>query len=181
MSFRKVHIILILVIVLSFLAVPIVQAVTAEPGSDGDPLVTKSYVDEEIDTLEAKVDDLTNTVSELTDTINELTEKIESLENKKTQDSSGGSKFEVIRLTQGQQLIAGASAEIIVRYGKAVAISGENGDGLSDVTSDKGGDLLTGDEIPINHLLIVSRDDGRGLKAVGKEVYLLFKGDYAIK
>ncbi|MGI6776480.1 MAG: hypothetical protein ACOX7R_00175 [Acetivibrionales bacterium] len=175
MKFGKLHAVIIIVLVLTFMTVPIVQAVTADPGSEDDPIVSKSYVDEQVEELEDKVD-------ELTDMVRELTKKIQVLESNGPQgNTAGGSKFEVLRLTQGQQLIAGESAEIIVRYGNAVAISGINGDGLSDITSDQGGDLFTGDPIPVNHLLLVSRDDGRGLVAEGKEVFLLIRGEYSIK
>jgi len=194
MRFKKIHTVLTMIAVISLLAVPAVQAVTSEPGSDADPIVTKSYVDEQTGILAARIDSLADEVDKLTEqastltkqlekaavTITELTAKVADLESKLSGSGNGGSKFEVIKLTKGQQLIAGASAEIILRSGSATAIAGEFG-GLADVSSDKSLELMTGDSVPLNHLLIVSRDDGRGIKIESNEAYLLFKGEYAIK
>lgn len=175
-NFKRVHIALLSLFLFGFLAIGIISAagatnaaaastVTAEPGSDGDPVVSKSYVDAEVAKLAAKLDSLTAEVQGGGGV------------------GSGGSAgmFEVLQLKAGQSLIAGASAEIIVRAGKATAIQGKNGDGLADLTSGTGKDILGNQEIPNNHLLLVSRDDGRGVKAASAEVYLLFKGTYEIK
>lgn len=166
-NFKKVHIIIALTVVLSFFLINIVLAGTAEPGTDEDPVVSKSYVDDEIDKLNARIVELTAIVDGLS----------------KRLEEQGSTKFEVVELKAGKRLIAGESTEIIVRAGQATAISGKNGDGLSDITTDdpKKGNLTTGQTIPLNHLLLVSRDDGRGLKAVSSKVYMLVKGIYEIK
>jgi len=153
--------------VIGLAAVSLVQAVAAEPGSESDPIVSKSYVD-------AKVDELTNRIVQLVEEINRLEETIMKM-------PAGSGKFEVIELKKGQKLIAGASAEIIVRSGKATAIEGKNGDSLADITSDQSLEYKTGDVIPNNHLILVSRDDGRGIKAESDKVFLLFKGEYTIE
>lgn len=127
-------VITILVLVVSLLAVYIVQAAAAEPGTDSDPVVTQSYVDQ-------------------------------------------STKFVVVDVSAGKQLIAGASAEMILRQGKASAIGSASG-GLADVTL--GGDWQTGFNIPPNHLLIVPKDDGRGLKAV-TDIKIMIRGTYSIK
>ncbi|HHW00306.1 MAG TPA: hypothetical protein GXX36_12205 [Clostridiaceae bacterium] len=134
------------------------------------------YVDEKVNQLNKKIEKL----EDLEERIDELTALVEVLDQK-VEDHSTSLLFEVIELEAGQTLIAGASSEIILRAGKATAISGKDGDGLSDITSGDGRNLFTGDEIPRDHLLLVSRDDGRGLKAVSQKVYLLFKGTYEIK
>lgn len=88
--------------------------------------------------------------------------------------------FVALELTENQKLMAGASAEIIVRGGKAKAIRGTGG-GLSDITSGTGTDITTNQDVPLNHLLLVSRDDGRGIKIVGKKAWVLVKGPYTIE
>lgn len=158
---KKTSIVVILTALFSFLLIHMVQAVTtapAEPGTDGDPLVTQSYVDSKINGLKATIDDL----------------------NKQLEAQKKYATFTVVNLKAGQQLIAGASSEIIVRSGKVTAISGTNGDGLADVTSDTSKTYYTGNAVPVNHLILISRDDGRGIKAAN-EVYILFKGTYTIK
>jgi len=157
---KRVHIFITLVAALIFLLINIVQAAVAQPGTEGDPVVSKSYVDEEISKLNAK--------------IQELEAKLEK---------QSASKFEVVELKSGQKLIAGESTEIIVRAGKTLAISGKYGDGLSDLTTDEAdkGNLAADQIVPLNHLLLAARDDGRGIKAVSSKVYVLVKGEYDIK
>jgi hypothetical protein len=93
--------------------------------------------------------------------------------------SSGGTAtvFEPINVKAGQKLIGGAGTELILRSGDAYAI--DNGvDGLSDVTSAK--DLKGGVTITANHLLLVPRADGRGIRA-GSDLWVMVKGSYTIQ
>ncbi|MCL1982056.1 MAG: hypothetical protein FWG53_03050 [Clostridiales bacterium] len=104
------------------------------PGSESDPVVSKSYVD-------AKT------------------------------------SFEPIQLEEGQKLIGVEGTEIILRSGEAFAIdNGENG--VSDLTSGK--DLMSGDQVAANHLLLVPRDDGRGIMAL-TEAWVMVRGGYEIQ
>lgn len=166
-SYKKSGI-LTLVIVLGIALVHIVQivnaAATAEPGSEEDPLVSQSYVDEKINSLKASLDEMTKQYEESQKQLNEI-------------ESYG--KFVPLELTKDQVLIAGESAEIILRGGKAMAIGGEGG-GLSDITSGSGADVNTDQEVPLNHLLLISRDDGRGIKVVSEKAWVLVKGPYTI-
>ncbi|MDN5331891.1 MAG: hypothetical protein PWP45_1116 [Tepidanaerobacteraceae bacterium] len=85
-----------------------VNADIGEPGSETDPLVTKSYVDNLFSSLKRDL----------------------SIEN------DGTSKLEVVNLVQGQRLIGDMGTEIILRSGKASVIEGKGG-GLADVTEGK--------------------------------------------
>ncbi len=96
---------------------------------------------------------------------------------------AGSLLFAVLELVEGDRLICGASAEVILRGGKGTVIPGANGDGLADLTN--GDDLAGGVEVPRQHHLLVSRDDGRGIliteaTATGK-AYILVKGDYTLE
>lgn len=84
----------------------------------------------------------------------------------------------VVEATKGQVVVLGAGSEIIVRSGETTAISGMSG-GLADVTGAK--DLVTGDKVPNQHLLISSRDDGRGVKVVSDKAYMLIRGSYSVQ
>lgn len=165
---KNLSVLLTLTLILALSGIYIIRTSTnaqASAAEDEFVVVTSDYVDQEIGKANLK--------------IQELTKKIEDM-TKELEVQSKLSKFQVIELNLGEQLIAGDSAEIILRGGKATAIASVNG-GLSDITSGNGKDILTGESIPLNHLLLVSRDDGRGLKATSKKVYLLFKGTYEIK
>ncbi len=203
---NKKTVISVLIITSSLVAVHIIQAATAEPGTDADPLVTKSYVDQKFESfsgikeLDSKIAALTTKneelatkdaeqtkkIEELTKALNDLYEKndeykikTEELETRLQSIETYG-KFVALELTADQKLMTGESAEIILRGGKAKAIGGEGG-GLSDITSGTGADVNTDQDVPLNHLLLVSRDDGRGIKIVSKKAWVLVKGPYTIE
>lgn len=203
---NKKTVISVLIITSSLVAVHIIQAATAEPGTDADPLVTKSYVDQKFEsfsgikeldskiaTLTTKNEELatkdaeqTKKIEELTKALNDLYEKndeyklkTEELETRLQGIETYG-KFVALELAENQKLMTGESAEIILRGGKAKAIGGEGG-GLSDITSGTGADVNTDQDVPLNHLLLVSRDDGRGIKIVSKKAWVLVKGPYTIE
>ncbi|KNY27390.1 hypothetical protein [Pseudobacteroides cellulosolvens] len=186
--FKYKYPILLVVIMTSFFTVHIVRAVTAvspEPGSDGDPVVSQSYVDHKISEIGAKLETANTTISDLTKKLTEAGEKINKLTaanetiNKQLKEIQPDSfKFQPLELKAGQKLLAGASTEIVLRSGSAKAISGTYG-GLSDITAAQSADLTTGAPIALNHLLLASRDDGRGITAV-KGCWLIVKGTYKI-
>lgn len=159
---RNVSIILVILLVIS-VSVNVVLAldnVQSEPGSEQDPLVSKSYVD----TSAAKNDA----------TIKQLQSEIELLKSKLGETGASSEGFKAVELEAGTTAFTGSGTEIILRSGKAVSVKGENGV-MADVTSAK--NLVAGAAVADNHLLISSRDDGRGLRAVTKS-YLLVRGAY---
>jgi uncharacterized coiled-coil protein SlyX len=172
----------------SFFTVHIVRAVTAvspEPGTDNDPVVSQSYVDQKVGEIAAKLETANTTISELSkklseagEKVNKLTEANDAITKQLKEIKPDSFKFQPLELKAGQKLIAGASTEIILRSGSAKAISGTYG-GLSDITAAKSADLTTGAPIALNHLLLVSRDDGRGITAV-TGCWLIVKGTYNI-
>lgn len=154
-----------------------VGSVTLESKADGaagqtgtvnDPLITKSYLDQQLADLVAK----------------ELAKQGGGAPaaTATPSPSTGGTDTEmkVVQLQDGQTLFAKAGAEVIVRTGKTVAVS-TDGDGIPDVTSGK--DLAAGTAIELNHLLIFPRD-GRGLKPAAKSdaaIYVMVRGGYSIQ
>lgn len=198
---RNLYILMALAAILS--TVIIAHAATsAQPGSEFDPLVTKSYVDEQIQKLAEKIgsgkstgsskqtgsvdeqviDNLRTDIRDLTNLIIDAYTKIQSLEKQNLEliqrIQALESGFVVVEATKGQVVVLGAGSEIIVRSGETTAISGMSG-GLADVTGAK--DLVTGDKVPNQHLLISSRDDGRGVKVVSDKAYMLIRGSYSVQ
>jgi len=148
------------IITLSLITVgQMVYASTKEPGSKEDPIVTLSYVELKLEQLKDYVD-----------------QKSFSSNPSQPTNPAQSSTFEVVELKVGQSLIAGAGTEVILRSGEAVAIISPLG-GLSDVTGAK--DLQKDEKVPSNHLLIIPRDDGRGIRALS-DSFLLVKGGYTI-
>lgn len=133
------------------------------PGSADDPIVTKSYVDSKIASLGTGGSTGGNTGGNT---------------GGSTTPVSGVDTFKVIQLRTGQTLKGGEGTEIIVRSGNAAAIASTSG-GLSDVSAST--DLADGAAVPANHLILVPRNDGRGIKAVANDPYVMVRGTYTIQ
>lgn len=114
-----------------------------EPGSEEDPVVTRSYVEQYV----ARV----------------LQER---------SPGAAVPELQVVELAPGQRLIAGGGAEIVLRSGRARVVTGPQSlGGLSDLTG--GRDVSRGQDVAPNHLLLVPRSDGRGVAAVTSAVLLV--------
>lgn len=140
------------------------------PGTIEDPVVTKSYVDEQIAKLAGG------------GTIGNSSGSSNSGSNGGQSGSEGGQavKLEVVELPIGKTLMAAAGTEVVVRVGKAVAYSSDT-NGISDLTG--GADIKSGKDVPTNHLIWFPRD-GRGIKGHPDEIVpltLIVKGPYKIQ
>jgi hypothetical protein len=178
-----------------------------QPGSADDPLVTKSYLDEQLKKVtggqwtspgntgagqtgstgqgisEQRVNEII--AAEIAKVKQELQAQLPSPGGTQTQPqqptnpSTGTAPtLEVIKLEAGQILYGGIGAEIIVRSGKTIAVS--NSDGIPDVTAGK--DIPAGTAIENNHLLIIPRE-GRGIKPDPKQkgdIYVMVRGSYIL-
>lgn len=140
----------------------VVYANTKEPGSTEDPIVTLSYVEQRIEQLKFYIDEKTSS-------------------NPSPQPSEGavsGNKINIVTLKTGERLIADEGTEIILRGGTAVAIDSPSG-GLANVTAGK--DIQNNQAISPNHLHIVPKSDGRGVRATNDYVVLMIRGSYRIE
>lgn len=86
-------------------------------------------------------------------------------------------QWQVVDLSPGQQLEGKAGTEIIVRVGQTVAVD-PVGSGIPDLTG--GGNIAAGQNVVLNHLLIIPRSDGRGISARTKAV-VMYKGEIKVK
>lgn len=86
-------------------------------------------------------------------------------------------QWKVADLKTGQVLQCRAGTEFIPRRGQAVVVD-TIGNGIPDVTA--GEDIYAGSVAPLNHLLIVPRDDGRGVKAKSPAV-VMYRGEVTIR
>ncbi|MHC1696252.1 MAG: hypothetical protein AB9835_13495 [Eubacteriales bacterium] len=137
---------------------------SASPGSADDPLVTLSYVKQVLQPqIEASL-------------INKLSGTGMTTP---TSPTGGGAEFKVVELKNGQILRPVGSLEVVLRSDSASVISPFPSQGLSDLTA--GGELLGGTVIPINHLLLIPRADGRAVKATSELVFIMVRGEYTIE
>ncbi|NLX90332.1 MAG: hypothetical protein GXZ07_01860 [Firmicutes bacterium] len=145
------------------------------PGSEEDPLVTASWV-------EARLNTFSKTIKA------ELAGQQAGNGSQKTPEApseqppagqiiavpSPAPAYEVIVLQPGTKLLTGAGTEFILRSGKARIIAGPGG-GIADLTAGK--ELVDGDAVPREHLLLSPRDDGRGA-LMETEVIFLIRGKF---
>jgi len=180
-KYRKTGFTILIAAILVLSAVMISSADGVAPGSEQDPIVTQSYVEQKAEQIKYYIDSLIKKPNDdnavQAQEIEKLKQEVERLtaELAKAQAST---KFEVVELAKNQILIAGEGAEIIPRSGKFTAIAGTNGN-LSDISAAK--DLSNGEAAPLNHMLIASRGDGRGIKVESDKAFLIIKGTYTLK
>ena len=163
MNKRKLSVILIVAISL----VGAFAVFAADPGSEGDPIVTLSYITEKV-------------IPEIHEYINDKIDELSISSSSPSNDDSVVSSadvFGVVEVPAGNKVICKAGGEVILRAGSAEIIATSKG-GVADTTS--GIDLADGTAVPSNHLLIIPFDDGRGMKTETDCIFMI-KGDYAIK
>ncbi|MEG1583473.1 MAG: hypothetical protein RR131_02500 [Anaerovorax sp.] len=137
---KLVAIVTVLIVLCGFSAVA--GAATTTPGSENDPVVTKSYVDAQI------------------------------------KANAGAAKsYEAVFVNMGKKVLGGNGTEIILRSGEAKSLA-KGSNGIADLTDGK--DLMGNQGIVQNHLLLVPRNDGRGIVAT-TDIWIMVKGSYTIQ
>ncbi|MBM7566493.1 hypothetical protein [Paenibacillus sacheonensis] len=134
------------------------DASSVTPGSVNDPVVTKSYVDQQLASI-GKGGGGTGTGNQ--------------------GGGQAAQQVDVVTVPVGKFLIADDGAEFIVRAGKAVVYSADS-NGISDLTDGK--DITNGKPVPNNHLILFPRG-GRGVTpAPGQKTGLtvMVRGDYEL-
>lgn len=139
-------------------------------GTTDDPLVTKSYVDQKVaeSSKNPEVKEELEAQQLLIETL------LNELEAVKAQKSS---TYEVVTVKEGQAILGKDGSEIIIRGGEAIVIGSDAG-GLQDMT--EGVDVSDNMMAPKFHLLIVPREDGRGLLAT-KTLTVMVRGGYTLQ
>ena len=147
------------------------------PGSSGDPLVSKSYVDGKVAEIMALLSGSGTSSGITAGDISEsrIVEKVLDQMEYLT-GSGGGSKYTPVSAEKGQSIIGGEGTEIILRSGSATAYV-QVSDGIVNATT--GQELFQGAAIPANNIIIVPREDGRGVTAAS-ESWFIIKGSYTI-
>ena len=148
-------------------------AAKGEAGSANDPLVTKSYVDSQIAAISGggSLSKLESTVKAQEEMIKVLTQEMNELKKQ------GSSSYTVVTVPEGSSITGMQGTEIIVRSGSGLVLASDGG-GLQDMT--EGTDLLGSSEVPKYHLVIIPREDGRGIYAT-KDLIVMVRGGYNIQ
>ena len=139
-------------------------------GTENDPVVTKSYVDKLFAGMTGSSNkDLEASIAAQDKLISELSMQISQLQ----QANSG---YEIVTVQAGKTIYGKQGSEIIIRSGQGVIVASAAG-GVQDVTD--GVDLSGGVSAPNNNLLLIPREDGRGIQAV-KTMVVMVRGGYTL-
>lgn len=169
-----------------------IGAGTIQPGTADDPVVTKSYVDQQIQqALGGKISTGSGNTGSGAESNAGNGSNTGSTGTGNSSNTGGDTTLpplvsgasdalEIVMVKPGQQLIGATGAEFIVRSGKAVIVS-EGTNGVADLTD--GVDLTNGQEAPNNHLLSFPKD-GRGITVLDGNKYsltVMVRGGYSLK
>jgi len=169
------------------------------PGTAQDPLISlsrlnyeinalRSYFNARINAVESQItsDHPTTTAApiDVEEIMNSLRDELLPIlmeeinrQNQQTPNTPQTPQFTVLELTAGQTVVGDEGAKIILRGGTALVYSRvENG--LADLTT--GDELFHGANVPLNHYLMVSRDDGRGIMVTSGEAWVIVEGAFVL-
>jgi hypothetical protein len=129
-----------------------VVLIASVPGSEGDPLITRGFLEQEMAKMRAELRA-------------ELMAEI------------GGTQFTVAEVRRGSVIIGEAGTKMILRGGEAMAFSLAP-NGLADLTA--GVEVMHGSPVSLNHYLLISRDDVRGVQIMSDVAWLIIEGKHEI-
>lgn len=181
MKTRKKLVITIIVIVLAAAAVGITIYAASNVGSQSDPLVALSYLNDNAkkDFLASADESISESAAELKSDFERKLSGFESDIDAKLGSSGGASStdvFSVVTLSRGDTVVCGVGVEIMLRIGTAEAY-GSDWPALIDTTTSQSVDAGTG--LVKNHMYMVTIS-GCGIKATDDTVKVLLRGDYTI-
>jgi hypothetical protein len=132
----------------------------ATVGTETDPLVSKSYVDSKIEQVLTLIN--SNGAGTSTSTSASV-------------DEDAIAEAVIQRINDGELTVdtvtSGSYTPVSVAVGQTIY-------GIADITT--GSEMANGAPATKNHLMVVPRDDGRGIK-ITEAAWFLVKGDYEIK
>jgi len=157
-------------------------AMAADVGSQGDPLVTVSYLNETflgqiLEQVDAKLTGRNDMLKqEMDQTIAQKERELLTQLGGNSADSSGGLAVTYMEVTleKGQILYGGAGCEVMLRSGSASCVA-DSTPGLIDSTA--GNSINNGAALTKNHLYMMTAQ--RGVRA-DSDVTLLVRGEYFI-
>ena len=164
----------------------VTAAAAGGAGTESDPLVTLSYLNETfLQQVLGKVDEqLEQRDKELSDKLDEQVKKDAAAlaaqyggDIPTTGDSSKLNTFTVVTLSSGQTLYGEIGCEVMLRVGTANCVS-PSSPGLIDETD--ASILESGRALTKNHLYMMTIDE-RGVKATAATTKLLVRGGYKIR
>ena len=148
-------------------------------GSQNDPLVTLSYLNNILkpQILEAVDTAIADAKTSLAEQFDERIEsfKAEMAEILENAEGANVEVFRVVNFSNGQTLTCAAGTEVMLREGTA-----ETAGGAAAFTDTMGGAALdSGDELVSNHIYMAT-GDGSQIKPTADSVKIMIRGNYSI-
>ncbi len=140
------------------LTIPFSEAEGA--GTSSDPLVTVSYMQDQMAQMKADILEQVGTAKD----------------SEQTTSSQGTSLFEILNVEKDSKIYFGDSAEFILRVGSATVLD-PNTVGIPDLTD--GDKVMASEAVPIDHHMLVPSNDGRGI-VVTADSWIMIKGTYTV-
>ncbi|MBR2934359.1 MAG: hypothetical protein IKB79_02120 [Oscillospiraceae bacterium] len=156
-------------------------AVAAGEGTQADPLITLSYLNQTaipavLEQVDGKAQAYQEELAgELDQAIQQYTAKMEELVGDKSAQQHAAT-YTVVTLKKDQQLNMDIGCEVMLRIGTAQCVSTSN-PGLINTTT--GAILNNGKDLEVNHLYMATIT-GRAIKATANTTKVLVRGGYTI-
>lgn len=173
-----IRVILTAIAALALLAAAALAAGGSSAGTEGDPLVTLSYINEVFTDyvtgqFRASLEEKTQSV---TDRLESRLSELEAMAEESGGAVAAGETYEVVTLSDGQKLICQRGTELLLRVGSARVVAGDT-PGLVDTSTT--GNLENGESLTKNHMYLVTIN-GHGIRAEGI-VKIVARGEYEIQ
>lgn len=162
-----------------------VAVAAGQQGSQSDPLVTLSYlqqqalpqvledVDEKVAARQSELEDKLSAVAD--GYAAEVEAALSGSAGTGSGSQTGGAVYQVVELSAGQTLTGSAACELLLRSGTATCVS-DSSPGLVDMTD--GATLANGGALKANHLYLATIE-GRGVRA-STAVTIMARGEYTV-
>lgn len=162
-----------------------VAVAAGQQGSQSDPLVTLSYlqqqalpqvledVDEKVAARQSELEDKLSAVAD--GYAAEVEAALSGSAGTGSGSQTGGAVYQVVELSAGQTLTGSAACELLLRSGTATCVS-DSSPGLVDMTD--GATLANGGALKANHLYLATIE-GRGVRA-STAVTIMVRGEYTV-
>jgi len=151
-------------------------AVLAAGGSESDPLVTLSYLEQTaLPQIVAQVE--ARTAPRQIELKKDLQAQIDQYKREAGQSGSGSASYVLVSLTSGQTMSLDVGCELLLRVGTA-RVDANTSPALIDLST--GGTINGGSSLTRNHLYMATISD-RTVTATAGDVKLLVRGGYSVR
>jgi hypothetical protein len=150
---------------------------TASPGTQEDPFITLSYLNNSF--RQQMMAEISKTEQELARALDakiaDLEAELEASKGSGVQTQGSADRFSVVSLNRGQTLTCSVGAELMLRIGSATGA----GAAPALVDYSDGATLSAGTALTANHMYLVTIE-GNGVKATADSVRVLVRGTYKV-